>query len=277
LIAAHIVPELPEVETTRRGIAPALAGRRIRRATVRERRLRWPIAAEFESAVRNQIIRKVERRAKYLLIRLGNGTMILHLGMSGSLRLVSAGTAPKIHEHWDLLLDSGRILRFHDPRRFGSLLWTEDDPLEHVLLRKLAPEPLSAAFNADYLFRATRKRSVAIKQFIMNSSVVVGVGNIYASEALFRAGIAPRRAARRLTRPEAAKLSHAIKAVLKAAIEIGGTTLRDYVNAEGAPGYFRQKLFVYERAGMRCRVCRSPIKQFTQGQRSTYWCPVCQT
>ncbi|HEY2676579.1 MAG TPA: bifunctional DNA-formamidopyrimidine glycosylase/DNA-(apurinic or apyrimidinic site) lyase [Steroidobacteraceae bacterium] len=270
------MPELPEVETTRRGIAPALNGRRVVQAIVRERRLRWPIAAQFEAAVRGQIIHKVERRAKYLLIGVGEGTMILHLGMSGSLRLVGSGTAPKIHEHWDLVLDSGRILRFHDPRRFGSLLWTLDDPHQHPLLKKLAPEPLSAAFNAGYLFRATRKRSIAIKQFIMNSSVVVGVGNIYASEALFRAGIAPRRAARRITRAEAAKLSRSIKAVLKAAIDIGGTTLRDYVNAEGAPGYFRQKLFVYERAKQPCRVCKSPVRQFTQGQRSTYWCPVCQ-
>jgi formamidopyrimidine-DNA glycosylase len=270
------VPELPEVETTRRGIAPALRGRRVVKAIVRERRLRWPITDQFESAVRRQIIGKVERRAKYLLINVGKGTMILHLGMSGSLRLVNAGTAPKIHEHWDLVLDSGKVLRFHDPRRFGSLLWTNDDPLQHPLLKKLAPEPLSAAFNGEYLFRATRKRSVAIKQFIMNSQRVVGVGNIYASEALFRAGIAPRRAARRITRAEAVKLSSSIKAVLKAAIEIGGTTLRDYVNADGAPGYFRQKLFVYERAKQACRVCRSPVKQFTQGQRSTYWCSVCQ-
>jgi formamidopyrimidine-DNA glycosylase len=271
------VPELPEVETTRRGIAFALISRRIVNAIVRERRLRWPIAAQFESAVRGQIIRKVERRAKYLLIGLEQGTMIVHLGMSGSLRLVSAGTTPKTNEHWDLVLDSGKILRFQDPRRFGSLFWTEDDPLLHPLLKKLAPEPLSAAFNGVYLFRATRKRSVAIKQFIMNSSVVVGVGNIYASEALFRAGIAPRRAARRIRRAEAAKLARSIKAVLKAAIDIGGTTLRDYVNAEGAPGYFRQKLFVYERANQACRVCKSQIKQFTQGQRSTYWCAVCQS
>jgi formamidopyrimidine-DNA glycosylase len=270
------VPELPEVETTRRGIAPALNGRRVVEAIVRERRLRWPIAAQFESAVRDQVIHKVERRAKYLLIRVGQGTMILHLGMSGSLRLVAAGTAPKTHEHWDLVLDSGKILRFHDPRRFGSLLFTLDDPFEHPLLKKLAPEPLSAAFDGEYLFRATRKRKVAVKQFIMNSSVVVGVGNIYASEALFRARIAPRRAAHRLTRAEALKLANSIKAVLKAAIEIGGTTLRDYVNADGAPGYFRQKLFVYERAKQACRVCKTPVKQFTQGQRSTYWCPVCQ-
>jgi formamidopyrimidine-DNA glycosylase len=251
-------------------------GHRIAAMIVRERRLRWPIAHEFEATVRNQLVRSVDRRAKYLLIRLETGTVILHLGMSGSLRLVSADTPPKLHDHWDFVLDSAMVLRFHDPRRFGSLHWTESDPGKHALLRKLAPEPLSHEFNGEYLFKVTRKRAVAIKQFIMNSQVVVGVGNIYASEALFRAGIAPRRAARRITKAEAAKLASAIKTVLAAAIKIGGTTLRDYVNADGAPGYFRQKLFVYERAKQACRVCKSPVKQFTQGQRSTYWCSTCQ-
>jgi formamidopyrimidine-DNA glycosylase len=211
-----------------------------------------------------------------LIIRLENGALIVHLGMSGSLRLIGGRTPPKPHEHWDLVLDGGLALRFHDPRRFGSLLWTQDDPHQHPLLKNLAPEPLSAAFNGAYLFRITRKRAVAIKQLIMNSQLVVGVGNIYASEALFRAGISPRRAGRRLTKAETLKLSGAIKAVLKDAIKIGGTTLRDYVNADGAPGYFSQKLFVYERAGERCRMCKATVKQFTQGQRSTYWCAVCQ-
>jgi formamidopyrimidine-DNA glycosylase len=218
----------------------------------------------------------VERRAKYLLIRFDTGALILHLGMSGSLRLVKPDTAPRTHDHWDIRMDSGWVLRFHDPRRFGSLHWTESDPALHPLLVKLAPEPLSDAFDGEYLHRATRKRSVAIKQFIMNSQVVVGVGNIYASEALFRARISPRRAAQRLTRQEAKALAQAIKDVLSAAIDIGGTTLRDYVNADGAPGYFSQQLFVYERAGEACRVCKSAIKQFVQGQRSTYWCSTCQ-
>jgi formamidopyrimidine-DNA glycosylase len=226
--------------------------------------------------VRNQTVLGVDRRAKYILIRLQSGTVILHLGMSGSLRLVSSGTAPKAHDHWDLVLDSGLALRFHDPRRFGSLHFTQDDPAKHPLLKKLAPEPLSEEFDGEYLFKATRRRAVAVKQLIMNSHVVVGVGNIYASEALFRARISPRRAAGRITRAEAEKLVKAIKAVLKAAIKIGGTTLRDYVNADGAPGYFRQKLFVYERAREACRVCKSPVKQFTQGARSTYWCSTCQ-
>jgi formamidopyrimidine-DNA glycosylase len=253
-----------------------LTGRQVIDAIVRQRRLRWPIPAHFETTVRGQIVRAVERRAKYILIRFDAGTLILHLGMSGSLRLVKQGTELKTHDHWDLGLDSGWVLRFHDPRRFGSLHWTDADPGLHPLLAKLAPEPLSAAFDGDYLYRATRKRSVAIKQLIMNSQVVVGVGNIYASEALFRAGVAPRRAARRLTRKQAHSLAKAIKSVLGAAIKIGGTTLRDYVNADGAPGYFRQKLFVYERAGAACRVCKAVIKQFAQGQRSTYWCAVCQ-
>jgi formamidopyrimidine-DNA glycosylase len=250
--------------------------RRVVEFVARERRLRWPIAAHLESTVRDQTVRAIERRAKYILIRFDAGSLILHLGMSGSLRLVRRDVPLKTHDHWDLRVDSGWVLRFHDPRRFGSLHWTDADPLRHPLLAKLAPEPLSRAFDGDYLHRATRKRSVAIKQLIMNSQQVVGVGNIYASEALFRARISPRRAARRLTRAESDALAQAIKEVLSEAIKIGGTTLRDYVNADGAPGYFRQKLFVYERAGESCRVCRSVVKQFVQGQRSTYWCSTCQ-
>jgi formamidopyrimidine-DNA glycosylase len=245
-------------------------------AVVRERRLRWPIDRKFESSVRNQTVRRIERRAKYILIGFDSGTAIVHLGMSGSLRMLSARIAPRTHDHWDMVLDTGQVLRFHDPRRFGSLHWTKDDPLLHPLLAKLAPEPLSEGFDADYLHRATRKRTVAIKHLIMNSQLVVGVGNIYASEALFRARISPRRAARRITREESKALVRAIKEVLTEAIEIGGTTLRDYVNAEGTPGYFSQRLFVYERSKQPCRICKSVIKQFTQGQRSTYWCAVCQ-
>jgi formamidopyrimidine-DNA glycosylase len=250
--------------------------RRVADVIVRERRLRWPIAAGLEAAIRGQTVRAIDRRAKYILIRFDPGTLIVHLGMSGSLRLVKAGTPLKTHDHWDMRMDGGWILRFHDPRRFGSLHWTQSDPALHPLLAKLAPEPLSPAFDGEYLYRATRKRSVAIKHLIMNSQLVVGVGNIYASEALFRAQISPRRAARRLTRQEAEALAQAIKDVLGEAIKIGGTTLRDYVNADGAPGYFSQKLFVYERAGESCRVCRSAVKQFAQGQRSTYWCSTCQ-
>jgi formamidopyrimidine-DNA glycosylase len=250
--------------------------RRVLEFVVRERRLRWPIATDVEAAVRGRTVRRIDHRAKYILIGFDTGTLILHLGMSGSLRLVKRDAPIRIHDHWDIRVDSGWVLRFHDPRRFGSLHWTETDPTLHPLLVKLAPEPLSAAFDGEYLFRATRKRSVAIKQLIMNSQLVVVVGNIYASEALFRAHVSPRRAARRLTRREATALAQSIKDVLGEAIKIGGTTLRDYVNADGAPGYFRQKLFVYERAGEACRVCRSPVRQFVQGQRSTYWCSTCQ-
>jgi formamidopyrimidine-DNA glycosylase len=243
---------------------------------VRERRLRWPIARGLERILAGQTLERVERRAKYLLLRFERGTLIVHLGMSGSLRLVDPATPARPHDHWDLLLEGGPALRFHDPRRFGSLLWTEGPPEAHPLLASLAPEPLGESFNAEYLYRATRGRKLALKALLMNSRIVVGVGNIYASEALFRARLSPRRAARRLTRAQAGALVQAIKSVLREAIEIGGTTLRDYVNAEGTPGYFTQKLFVYERGREPCRVCKTPIKQFTQGQRSTYWCPSCQ-
>ncbi len=243
---------------------------------MRDRRLRWPIDAKIERAVGGALVRRVGRRAKYLLIGFDAGTLIVHLGMSGSLRIVSAQTMPRPHEHWDLVIDTGKLLRFHDPRRFGSLHWAPGDPLEHPLLAKLGPEPLSADFDAEYLYRATRKRKVAIKQLLMNSHVVVGVGNIYANEALFRARIAPRRAAGRLTRAQVEALVQAVKSVLAEAIEIGGTTLRDYVDASGSPGYFKQKLFVYERAKQPCLICKTPIKQFAQGQRSTYWCRTCQ-
>ncbi len=244
--------------------------------TVRERRLRWPIPRGLEAKIRDQTVRRVERRAKYLLLGLDTGTLIVHLGMSGSLRVLGANLPPLPHDHWDLHIDGGAVLRYHDPRRFGSLLWTEQDAAAHPLLAQLAPEPLSDEFDTDYLFKKTRKRAVAIKQLILNSQLVVGVGNIYASEALFRAQLSPRRAAGRITRAQAAALVAAIREVLREAIDTGGTTLRDYVNADGIPGYFSQRLFVYERAGEPCRRCGSVVKQFAQGQRSTYWCPNCQ-
>lgn len=269
------MPELPEVETTRRGIEPAVTARTIERIVIREPRLRWRIPDELAAAA-GQRVQQLRRRAKYLLFDLERGTMILHLGMSGSLRVMPADTAPLLHDHVDIVLDSGHCLRFNDPRRFGSLLWTAGDPLAHPLLRSLAPEPLSDEFDAQYLMRIAKGRRVAIKQLLMNGQRVVGVGNIYASEALFHAGIRPQRSAARVRRDEFPKLVRAIKKVLQAAIRAGGTTLRDYVNADGMPGYFRQKLFVYERAGEPCRVCGTPIKQFVQGQRSTYYCPKCQ-
>jgi len=270
------MPELPEVETTCRGIAPAVCARRIKSVVVREHRLRWPLPKTFAAQLEGQRILDVGRRAKYLVLTLERGALIVHLGMSGSLRVLPAETPPQKHDHVDIVLNLGHCLRFNDPRRFGSMHFTADDPLEHALLRKLAPEPLGEAFHTEYLAKQTARRKVAIKLLLMNASLVVGVGNIYASEALFRAGVRPTRPARKVKRAELDKLVPAIKTVLSDAIRAGGTTLRDYVNADGAPGYFRQKLFVYERAGEPCRKCKTPIKQLTQGQRSTYYCPTCQ-
>lgn len=270
------MPELPEVETTRRGVEPHVVGRRIVELALHEPRLRWRVPGTLPGKLAGQLITVAGRRAKYLLIELEGGTLLLHLGMSGSLRVLPSTTPRIAHDHFDLVLDSGQTLRFNDPRRFGSLHYTTEPVGQHPLLRKLAPEPFDAAFNGDYLFKATRRRSVAIKQLIMNSSLVVGVGNIYASEALFRARIKPRRHARSLSRVEAGKLVRAIQTVLSLAIKTGGTTLRDYVGVDGSPGYFRQKLYVYERAGKPCRRCRTTIRQITQGQRSTYYCPKCQ-
>jgi len=270
------MPELPEVETTRRGLAPHLTGRRIAGFAVHDRRLRWPIARALPGQLAGQRINAVERRAKYLLLRLDHGTLILHLGMSGSLRVLDAGTPRLKHDHYDLVLEGKRTLRFNDPRRFGCCLYTTAPPERHRLLRRLAPEPFDPAFGGAYLQRIARRRKVAIKLLIMNGQLVTGVGNIYASEALFHAQVRPRRAARSLSGAECAALARAIRKVLRASIRSGGTTLRDYTNAEGSPGYFRQRLYVYERAGQPCRRCHTPIRQFTQGQRSTYWCPTCQ-
>jgi formamidopyrimidine-DNA glycosylase len=270
------MPELPEVETTRRGIEPAVLGHRIERLIVREPRLRWRVPSGLPKLVTGRRVEKLERRAKYLLFSLGNGTLIVHLGMSGSLRVLPAATPPLPHDHIDIVLESGVCLRFNDPRRFGSFVWTKDDPQSHPLLRSLGPEPLSDEFTSVTLARAAKGRRVAIKQLLMNSQIVVGVGNIYASEALFRAGVRPRRAAGRLKETEVAALVKSVKQVLREAIRSGGTTLRDYVNADGMPGYFRQKLFVYERSDEPCRVCKTPIRHFVQGQRSTYFCATCQ-
>jgi formamidopyrimidine-DNA glycosylase len=270
------VPELPEVETTRRGIESHVVGRRIGRVLVHEHRLRWPVDPGLASAISGSTVRRAGRRAKYLLIETEVGTLILHLGMSGSLRVLPANTPRIAHDHVDIELDSGQTLRFNDPRRFGSLHFTAGDPAMHPLLRHLAPEPLEADFDGEYLFRVTRRRAVAIKLLLMNSRLVVGVGNIYASEALFRARIRPRRPSRSLTRAECAKLARAVKSTLAMAVKVGGTTLRDYVGADGNPGYFRQKLYVYERDGKPCRVCGNPVKHFTQAHRSTYWCSTCQ-
>lgn len=271
------MPELPEVETTRRGIARAITGRRITRVIVRDGRLRWPVPPALPRALAGETVARVERRAKYLVFRIGAGTMLLHLGMSGSLRVVPAARAPEKHDHLDIVLSDGRALRFRDPRRFGSVHWTRGDPLQHPLLRELGPEPLGPDFSGDYLSGRARGRRQAVKTFIMDSRVVVGVGNIYASEALHRARIDPRRAAGRISDERYAALVRAIRSVLRAAISKGGTTLRDFVNDAGEPGYFRMRLAVYDRAGAPCRRCGAVIRMIRSGQRSTYFCPGCQT
>jgi len=258
------LPELPEVETTRRGIEPHVLGRTIVALEVHEPRLRWRVPETLAAQLAGQRVERAGRRAKYLLLELTHGTLLWHLGMSGSLRVLPVGARRDEHDHVDLVLDSGFVLRFNDPRRFGSLHYTMEDPSDHPLLARLAPEPFDPEFDADYLWRITRRRRVAIKALIMNSRLVVGVGNIYASEALFRARVRPRRAASSLTRVEAQRLARAIRAVLKVAIRAGGTTLRDYVGADGNPGYFRQKLYVYERDGEPCRRCRTPVRAITQ-------------
>ncbi len=271
------MPELPEVETTRRGIEPHVAGRRVTEFLLHERRLRWSVPDSVVPALRGVRITAVRRRAKYLLLELDSGaTLLLHLGMSGNLRVLPAATPRLKHDHFDLLLDSGRTLRFNDPRRFGSLHLIDGDPNAHPLLASLGPEPLGADFDAEYLWQQSRGRRVAIKPLLMNAHIVVGVGNIYASEALFFAGLRPGRQARHLKRDEITRLVEAVKRVLAMAVEVGGTTLRDYVGADGSPGYFRQQLQVYERRGEPCRVCGAPIRQRVQAQRSTYWCPQCQ-
>ncbi|MCS6948390.1 MAG: bifunctional DNA-formamidopyrimidine glycosylase/DNA-(apurinic or apyrimidinic site) lyase [Steroidobacteraceae bacterium] len=271
------MPELPEVETTRRGIEPHVVGQRIVGVGIHDARLRWPVASALPQWLAERRIVRVGRRAKYLALELDDGaTLLWHLGMSGSLRVLPATTPRLAHDHVELLLASGYALRYHDPRRFGSLHYTRQDLAHHPLLAQLAPEPLSAEFDGRYLWEVTRARRVAIKNLLLNSQLVVGVGNIYASEALFRARIRPTRRARCLTRAECTVLARAIKAVLRLAIRAGGTTLRDYVGADGSPGYFRRRLYVYERAGQPCRRCGTAIRRILQGQRASYFCPACQ-
>lgn len=270
------MPELPEVETTRRGILPYIQGRSIAAIHVRDRRLRWPVPRDLNSKLEGQHILDVVRRGKYLLLHTEVGTVIIHLGMSGSLRVIDCDTPHEKHDHVDIVLDNRQCLRLRDPRRFGAVLFTADDPLHHELLRELGPEPLSTQLTGNYLFQKSRKRTASIKAFIMDSHVVVGVGNIYASEALFAAGIHPRRAAGKVTREQYALLAQAIKDVLRAAIKAGGTTLRDFTHSDGKPGYFRQSLQVYAREGEPCPHCGKPISQAVIAQRASYYCTHCQ-
>jgi formamidopyrimidine-DNA glycosylase len=269
------MPELPEVETSRRGIEPFLCGERIDAIIIRDKRLRWPVRAEVARQLTGQTVIDVARRAKYLLINTGNGSAMIHLGMSGSVFIVDRDTPATVHEHFDFILASGKVLRYRDPRRFGSLHWCRD-PAQHKLLRTLGPEPLGDEFSGEYLWRRSRDRSVSIKQFIMNANIVVGVGNIYASEALFLAGINPRRAAGRVSRQRFERLAKVIRQVLQKAIDAGGTTLRDFYGGNGEAGYFRQELSVYGRDGEPCRQCKRPISAVVQGQRSTFYCRNCQ-
>jgi len=270
------MPELPEVETTRRGIEPHVLGVRVAEVIVRRGDLRQPVSKDL-AAIEGRCVTGVGRRSKYLLLGIDDGsTVLIHLGMSGSLRVISPADPWKTHDHVGITLKNGKQLRFHDPRRFGLMLRLSGDPLEHPLLRNLGPEPLGAEFTAARLQAACAKRAAAIKLVIMDAKVVVGVGNIYASEALFRAGILPRTPAKKLSKPRLEKLVAAIRAVLSDSIAAGGTTLRDFLHSDGEPGYFKQRLFVYERKGEPCRVCGTPIRHAVLGQRSTYWCPKCQ-
>lgn len=270
------MPELPEVETTRRGLQPHLEGKRIKALVVRNYALRQPVPKNLARLIAGAVIRSIDRRGKYLLFDCGRGTLIVHLGMSGRLWLVDRDAKIDKHDHFDLVLGDGKVLRFRDPRRFGLLLWRDRDPLAHPLLKDIGPEPLTLAFNGEYLHAQTRRRVAAIKLVLMDSHVVAGVGNIYASEALFRAGIRPSTPARRLSRARCELLAAKVRETLQDAISAGGSSLRDYVNSDGEAGFFQDKFNVYGRAGEPCWKCGTPIKSIRQGQRATYYCPRCQ-
>lgn len=269
------MPELPEVETTRRGVSPHCRGARVTGVQVREPRLRWPVPVQLPSLLSGQRIMEVERRAKYLLFRTAAGSLLVHLGMSGSLRVADPADLPGKHDHIDILLDNGACLRYNDPRRFGCFLWLE--PAEqHPLLSHLGPEPLSPGFDGKLLYSLSRGRKSPVKHFIMDAKVVVGVGNIYANEVLFLSGIDPRRAAGRISLARYLVLADRIKQVLTSAIEQGGTTLRDFVGGDGKPGYFAQQLYVYGRGGAPCKRCGAVLRERALGQRTTVFCVACQ-
>ncbi len=270
------MPELPEVETSRRGIEPHILKQSVTDVVIRQKKLRWPIPTSIKKQLINQTINQVARRGKYILLHTDAGTVILHLGMSGSLRILTKSIAPEKHDHFDIIFNNNKILRLRDPRRFGAVLWTKSDPLKHKLLINLGPEPLNDEFTAQYLYEHSRNRKVAIKTFLMNSHIVVGVGNIYANESLFSAGINPRRNACNISLARYKKLVPAIKTILSKSIEQGGTTLKDFINEDGKPGYFQQTLTVYGRAGEACTHCGNTIKKITQTQRSTFYCSHCQ-
>ncbi|MCR8922042.1 bifunctional DNA-formamidopyrimidine glycosylase/DNA-(apurinic or apyrimidinic site) lyase [Dasania sp. GY-MA-18] len=270
------MPELPEVETTCRGISPHICGVKIKQLVVRNSRLRWPVPAELTSLVQGHKLLSVTRRAKYLLLNFGHGSVIMHLGMSGSMRIVAAKTPPAKHDHVDMVFANAKVLRFTDPRRFGCVLWCEGDVHGHKLLAKLGPEPLTDEFDGERLYLRSRKRKSPVKTFIMDNAHVVGVGNIYANEALFNAGIRPTAEAGKISRPRYQRLAEEIKAVLAKAITQGGTTLKDFVGGDGKPGYFKQQLQVYGRGGEPCVACGKTLKEVKIGQRATVFCPQCQ-
>jgi len=272
------MPELPEVEVTRRGVAPYLEGKVVTGVELRHSGLRWPFPANLQQRLCGRTICATGRRGKYLLIRFDHGTLIVHLGMSGHLRILPVNTPPQKHDHFDMLL-GGQVLRMTDPRRFGAVLWhgaDEGDVEQHLLLRGLGVEPLEEGFSAQLLYRQTRGRKAAIKQVLLAGDIVVGVGNIYASESLFKAGINPKTPACRIALARYEKLAVAIRETLAAAIEQGGSTLRDFVGVNGQSGYFQQSYFVYDRQGQSCRLCGTEIRQIVQGQRSTFYCSNCQ-
>lgn len=270
------MPELPEVETTRRELAPRLVGRRVSRVLIREPRLRWPIPTDFANRLEGHTITGLERRAKYLLARTRDGTAIIHLGMAGSLRFVVNGEPPGRHDHVDWRLEDGRCLRYRDPRRFGAMLWCDGPPAVHPLLARLGPEPFSDAFHGGWLYERSRGRRAAVKSFLMDGRIVAGVGNIYANEALFEARIHPLRAAGRISRSRYERLADAMREILARSIGAGGTSFRDYVRTDGEPGRYQTRLMAYDRAGEPCTRCGSALRGGVIGQRSTVWCPRCQ-
>ncbi len=270
------MPELPEVETTRRGIAPHISGQIVRRITLRNTHLRWPVDPRLGTILEGQKLLEIDRRGKYLLLQFANGTAIWHLGMSGSLRILTANETAQKHDHIDWLFDNGKLLRFNDPRRFGALLWTSEPAEQHFLLNHLGPEPLSEELNAAYLYQKSRNRTQAVKSWIMDAKIIVGVGNIYANEALFASAIHPLKAAGKLTRPQCTRLCTNIKSILNHAIQRGGTTLRDFVGGDGKPGYFALELNAYGRGGLPCPKCERPLTEKRVSQRTTVFCRFCQ-
>lgn len=270
------MPELPEVETTRRGIAAHIIGSSITEVCVRQPALRWPIPEDLPQHVQGQVLHKIDRRAKYLLFYFETGCLLIHLGMSGSLRILAPDVLPLKHDHVDITFQAGCVLRYTDPRRFGAILWLGQYPEQHPLLKKLGPEPLSDAFNGEHLHTLSRNRTLTVKQFIMDQSMVTGVGNIYANEALFASGIRPTRRAGNISLQRYQVLATHIKRILSAAIAQGGTTLRDFTNSDGKPGYFKQQLHVYGRTGLHCKQCQQILQEVRITGRTSVFCAHCQ-